>query len=207
MNKKDGADGKMPTLIFLGMLFFISGMAALVYQVSWQRVLFSGLGGDAMSVAIIVSVFMAGLGFGGLLGGWMADRFKNLVLIFVWVELGIGFYGLQSVWLLDWLMSGVLGFGKAAVPLGAVLALLLPTLLMGATLPVLVVHVDRVICSIGESTGRLYFVNTMGAATGALATSLLLFHVLDLREATWLAAGLNFIVAFGGYLICRGANR
>ena len=59
-------------LLLLG--FFISGGSALVYQVGWQRALYAYIGVDIDSITIIVSVFMLGIGVGGMLGGWLADR-------------------------------------------------------------------------------------------------------------------------------------
>ena len=54
--------------------FFISGCSALMYQVSWQRALYALIGVDMDSITIIVSVFMLGIGLGGMLGGWLSDR-------------------------------------------------------------------------------------------------------------------------------------
>ena len=74
----------------LAPLFFVSGAAALIYQVCWQRLLFTALGVDMESVTLIVSVFMLGLGLGALLGGQLADRFPGRALgLFAAAELGI----------------------------------------------------------------------------------------------------------------------
>src|SRR5271169_226581 len=75
---------------FLCILFFCSGMPALIYQVVWQRALFSLYGVNAESVAVIVSAFMLGLGLGSLLGGWFSARFpRRSLLIFGLAELGV----------------------------------------------------------------------------------------------------------------------
>ncbi|MBM3892639.1 MAG: hypothetical protein FJ388_26270, partial [Verrucomicrobia bacterium] len=60
-------------------VFFLSGFAALVYQVAWQRMLVVFAGGDVLSVTLIVTAFMAGLGFGNLAGGVVADRKSQVV--------------------------------------------------------------------------------------------------------------------------------
>ena len=81
----------------LAPLFFVSGVAALVYQVCWQRLLFAAFGVDIDSVTIIVSVFMLGLGLGALVGGDLADRRPAWALrFFAFAELGIGIFGLFS---------------------------------------------------------------------------------------------------------------
>ncbi|WP_234372812.1 hypothetical protein [Xanthomonas oryzae] len=191
------------------MLFFLSGAAALIYQVSWQRLLFSGLGADTLSVAVIVSVFMLGLGLGALIGGWAADRATSPLRWFLAVELGIACYGICSVAVIDLVMMHAgglgLGLGHGVVMLGALFALIVPTTLMGMTLPILVILLDRVVRNIGEATGSLYLANTMGAASGAIGTGLYLFHIMDLRQVTWLAASINATVALGGWFLVRRA--
>ena len=78
----------------LAAIFFISGFSALIYQVCWQRLLFTGFGVDLTSITVIVSVFMAGLGVGAYFGGRIADKFSaRLLIIFCLVELGIGCFG------------------------------------------------------------------------------------------------------------------
>ena len=71
----------------LAAIFFISGFSALIYQVCWQRLLFTGFGVDLTSVTIIISIFMVGLGMGAFYGGRMADKFKeNTIFIFCLIE-------------------------------------------------------------------------------------------------------------------------
>lgn len=78
-------------------VFFISGFSALIYQICWQRILFTGFGVDLTSITVIVSVFMAGLGVGAYFGGRIADHFKgSLLILFCLIELGIGCFGLLS---------------------------------------------------------------------------------------------------------------
>jgi len=81
----------------LAAIFFISGFSALIYQVCWQRLLFTGFGVDLTSVTIIISIFMVGLGMGAFYGGRMADKFKeNTIFIFCLIELLIGVFGFFS---------------------------------------------------------------------------------------------------------------
>ena len=82
----------------LAAIFFISGFSALIYQVCWQRLLFTGFGVDLTSITVIVSVFMAGLGVGAYFGGRIADKFSTrLLIIFCLIELGIGCFGTKWV--------------------------------------------------------------------------------------------------------------
>lgn len=188
----------------LSALFLASGVSALVYQVAWQRILFVGLGVDIESVTIIVASFMLGLGCGGLVGGWLADRFPHKTLaIFALAEAGIGCFGLLSPAILK-------AFGDIFLPLGTFwialcnfLLILFPTLLMGATLPILVAHLTRRWKNVGRSTGELYAANTLGAAIGAGMTGFWLFMHLELNQAIWLAASINLLVASSMIVLLR----
>lgn len=176
--------------------FFISGFSALIYQVCWQRLLFTGFGVDLTSITVIVSVFMAGLGVGAYFGVRIADHFsQHLIIIFCFVELGIGLFGLCSTWLIHWMQHQFASSGVLLLTLATFLLLIIPTFLMGATLPILTSFFNRHIGNIGESIGILYFYNTLGAATGALATGFLLFKFLTLSQSIYLAAGLNLLIA------------
>ncbi len=180
----------------LGPLFFVSGVAALAYQICWQRLLFTVFGVDIDSITIIVSVFMLGLGTGALLGGILADHWPKLTLIlFALAECGIGLFG----WLSPDLIRGagelfvdVPAWGVAVVTFTL---LLFPTALMGATLPLLVAHVTRLWGHVGKSIGMLYQVNTAGAATGVAIVGLAWFLLFDLDTAIRTAAVLNVLVS------------
>ena len=79
-------------------LFFLSGFAALLYQVVWQRVLFSVYGIDITSVTVVVTVFMLGLGVGSLVGGALSERMRSrALLLFALLEAGIGIFGFFSL--------------------------------------------------------------------------------------------------------------
>ena len=117
----------------LAPLFFVSGVAALVYQVCWQRLLFSAFGVDIDSVTIIVSVFMLGLGLGALVGGNLADHRPALVLRFFAVaELGIGAFGMFSPALIRATGDAFVDASQWQIVIANFLLLLIPTCLTGA---------------------------------------------------------------------------
>jgi len=183
----------------VGAIFFLSGAAALVYQIAWQRLLFTSFGVDIESVTIVVSTFMLGLGAGAIVGGALADRYRSrLLVLFALCELGIGVFGLVSVQLIRGLGEAFATSPRAVVAAVNFAVLLVPTSLMGATLPILVTDAVRRHGGVGVSIGALYFVNTMGAASGALTLGLGLFAVLELPQAIACAAVVNFAVASGG---------
>ncbi len=185
----------------LVLLFFISGIAALIYQVCWQRLLFQAFGVDIESVTIIVSTFMLGLGLGALAGGQLADRYPHDALtLFALIELAIGVFGISSPWLIHTVGAAAVRGSLATIAAANFLLLAFPTVLMGATLPILVTHVVRHYRNIGVSIGLLYFVNTLGAACGAALTGMLVLAYLGLAATVAFAAALNVIVSASVWL-------
>src|SRR3954451_3453392 len=82
-------------------VFFISGFASLLYQVSWQRLLTVYYGVSSVSVTLIVSVYLFGLGLGALLGGYLAERVQMKIVLYAGIEAAIAAFGLSSPFLLD----------------------------------------------------------------------------------------------------------
>lgn len=198
------------TLGLLGTFFFVSGASALLYQVVWERSLSLVYGSNVESVTLVIGAFMLGLGLGSLAGGWLAARFASLaVLAFAAFELGIGLFGLVSLQLFRTVGAATIEWSLVAVAPVMFALLLVPTLLMGATLPLLVAHMVSRSTNVGASVGRLYFVNTLGAATGALLAAAWLLRTLGQQGSVWLAAGLNIAVALGAFAFSlrRGAAR
>jgi predicted membrane-bound spermidine synthase len=186
-------------------LFFVSGVAALIYQVCWQRLLFQTFGVDIESVTIIVSTFMLGLGVGALLGGQLSDRFPDRALaMFALFELAIAVFGVFSPWLIRGVGAATVRGSLPVIAAVNFVLLLFPTMLMGATLPILVTHVMRHYRNIGVSIGLLYFANTLGAALGAALTGMLVLYYLGLAATICLAAALNLLVSAAVWFGVRG---
>jgi len=185
-------------------IFFISGLSALIYQVCWQRLLFTGFGVDLTSITVIVSVFMAGLGIGAFFGGRIADKFpKKIIVIFCLIEFSIGCFGVFSYKFIQNLQEILIHANLMTTALGSFILLLFPTFLMGATLPLLTSFFDQYIKNIGDSIGRLYFYNTLGAAFGALATGFILFNYLTISETIYIAATFNVAISFLVFIAYR----
>src|SRR2546429_3806082 len=130
--------------VALSLLFFVSGGVALMYQMVWQRVLFAAFGINTESVTIIVSVFMFGLGIGALCGAVVQRWYPPLAVpLFCAIELGIGVFGLVSISAIQHLAASVEAVDLWRLTGYVYLLLGLPTVLMGATLPILVGYLDR----------------------------------------------------------------
>lgn len=182
----------------LCVLFFFSGFPALIYQLVWQRALFRIFGVNIESVTIVVTAFMLGLGLGGLAGGWLSKRRAlPLLLLLAAIEALTGAFGLFSLSIFERVGDLVLG---APLPLTALVTLglvLVPTLLMGATLPLLVGHLVRRSGNVGGAVGLLYHVNTLGAGAACLACAVALFPLLGMHGSVVVAVGFNALVALG----------
>lgn len=194
-------------LILLSILFFISGMSGLTYQVAWQRALYSAFGSDVDSVAIIVSAFMLGLGLGALVGGKVVDKYPDKALeFFCFSELGIGLFGLISYQLILFFGDIFIVYNLLIVAIVNFLLVLVPAVLMGATLPILITYIAQFWKNIGQTTGHLYAINTCGAAIGAALTGFILFNYFELNVVIIFAAIGNFIVSILAYLFFKKAQ-
>ena len=191
----------MPTL-----LLFISGAAALIYQVLWIKQLSLVIGVEVYAITTGISAYFAGLALGGLLFGRFADRLGKPLLLYAGLEIGVALLGIGTT----------LGLGMAAAPfawleqrfglLAWLLPLLLvgmPALLMGGTLPVLVRALAADPQHLGRAGARLYAANTGGAIVGTLLTAFVLIAALGVRGSAFAAALLNIVAASGALLVQR----
>jgi predicted membrane-bound spermidine synthase len=184
------------------LLFFASGFPALVYQIVWQRALFTLYGVNIESVTMIVSVFMLGLGLGSLAGGWLSNHLRvHLLLMFGTIELSIGAFGAVSLWIFHQVGTYTAGDSTAKTGLIAFALLLIPTLLMGSTLPLLVEHSVRRTGNVGESVGLLYSVNTLGSGIACLASAFFLMRAFGEAGTVRFAVCFNLFVGATALLL------
>lgn len=176
----------------LYVVFLMSGFAALVYQVVWQRSLFAIYGINIESVTVVVTAFMLGLGLGSLAGGAISRNPKRpALLLFSLVELGIAGFGMVSLPLFHWVGERTLGMSSFGTALVTFLLVLAPTMLMGGTLPLLVAHMVRRSGNVGQSVGMLYFVNTLGSAVASFVSVLKMMGPLGQAHTVHAAASIN----------------
>jgi len=179
----------------LSAVCFCSGFASLVCQVAWQRLLTIHYGIGAISIALIVSVFMLGLGLGSLIGGRLAERAREPRLLYAGVEAALGASGFVSLPLILWLGRNSADSTPAASFAWLFAFLIVPTLLMGITLPLLTTMYARGTGDFIRRVSHLYFINTLGAAAGAIVTGYLLVSLVGLDGCIYLAAGINGVLA------------
>ncbi len=192
---RSGAGRKRGLRVIFALAFFISGMAALTYQLCWNRLLFAAIGVDLDSTTLVVSAFMLGLGGGSALATWLAARWRGRLVAFCLIELGILFCGLVSADVLDAVALTLVRWPRPAAALGAFLLLLLPTVLMGATLPLMTGAAQQRPGLRGMPFSSLYIANTFGGAAGALFAGFVLIGAIGLRATLQCAAAGNLMAA------------
>ncbi|MFO1402336.1 MAG: fused MFS/spermidine synthase [Steroidobacteraceae bacterium] len=204
----------------LCLCFTLSGVAALVYQTAWTRQFALVFGTSELAVATVLAAYMGGLALGArLVEPWLASMLRP-VRWYARAELGIGAAAVALVpaglWLAERLLVAWVG-GQATPPdslhaanalfylVAAGAILLVPTTLMGATLPLLVRDGVEDESQVGPRIGLLYACNTAGAVGGALLAALVLLPALGLAATVWSAAGVNLLVGALALMLVRPA--
>jgi spermidine synthase len=191
------AETPLPTWTkILCALFFCSGFPALIYQLTWQRELFRIFGVNSESVTIVVTAFMLGLGLGSLAGGWLSKR-RGIALLplLAAIEIATAAFGIVSLSVFEQIGAVIVNWPLAAMAAVNLLLVIVPTLLMGATLPILVSHLVRRSGQVGGAVGLLYYVNTLGAGAACLISCTVLFPFFGMHTAIYTAAAINAAVA------------
>jgi spermidine synthase/predicted MFS family arabinose efflux permease len=189
----------LPTWVrLLCVLFFFSGFPALIYQLTWQRELFRIFGVNTESVTIVVTAFMLGLGIGSLAGGWISKkRGIKLLPLLAAIEIAIAAFGIVSLSVFERIGDLVVGWPLPAMAAVNLLLVIIPTLLMGATLPILVSHLVQRTRQVGGAVGLLYYVNTLGAGLACLVCCTAIFPFIGMHGAILIAVATNVAVAIG----------
>ena len=198
-------------------LFAFSGLAGLLYEVTWTRYLATFVGHTAFAQAIVLFVFLGGMAIGSILVADRAARISRPLAVYAWVEAGLGL----SAILFQPLYAGVadlayqhlfpsLGSGIPVLLTQWLLAALLvfpPSVLMGMTFPLMsAALLGR---GFGGSTGsgsviaRLYAANSLGAALGVLLTGFVLVVYFGLHTTLLIGGALNGGVALVAWYLAR----
>jgi spermidine synthase len=205
--------GRAGVQALVALLFFVSGTCSLVYQIAWVRMLVPTFGMSVFAVSTVLTAFMAGLALGSAWFGRIVDRTGRGLRIYGWLEAGIGLFALALPLLLGWTNdlygplyratgeSRFLFFSLRFVLV--FLVLLVPTTLMGGTLPVLSRWAVRSFSRVGWNVGRLYAVNTFGAAFGCFLAAFVLMERLGVRGTSYLAAAGNLLIALAAFTLSR----
>ena len=192
----------MPALVFA--CFLLSGASGLVFEMVWTRELTLVFGSTTLAISTVLSVFMGGLALGSFLAGRFADRARSPVVLYALAEAGVGLYALAVPLVLAFyprlnpLFVALAGRSALVLALlrfvATAVVLLIPTTLMGATLPLLSRHLvrqPRELGGLGARVGLLYAFNTFGAVAGTAIAGFVLLPEAGVRASNWCAAGVN----------------
>ena len=199
--------------------FFVSGASSLIFQLIWSRLLHHVFGSSSVAISSVVSVFMGGLALGAWLFGRVADRICRPLLVYAWAEFGVGLFALfvpvlvspegflaqVNAFLHQRFESGSLGLMLARFACIAPV-LIVPTTLMGSTLPLLARHFvgsAEHASTVSRRVGALYAVNTLGAVSGVFLAGFVLMPKFGVSTANRVAVLMNFVLAAGIFALRR----
>ena len=196
------------------LFFFLSGMTGLIYEILWTRMITGIIGAAPFAVSIVLTVFMGGLGLGSYIAGRRIDGIAGpgrLLRLYGILELTIGMYGLALPHLLTFMrpmyvfaynrlfdqffLYNLLTFA------GCSLLLVAPVICMGATLPLLSRFYVTSMEHVGSHLGRLYGINTIGAAAGSLICGFWLIAHAGIPGSLMIAVWINAIIGACCYII------
>jgi len=174
-------------------------------------------GNTTYAVATVLTAFMGGLALGSYLFGLLADRGKNNFLLYGILEAGVGLYGFLVPWLfksVQWVYTPLF-FLSETFPFAfnlflfllVFIFLMVPTLLMGATLPVLSRFFIVSFSHLGRRVGDLYAINTMGAVLGCALAGYWLIPAVGMRATVYIAATLNVLIALVIFAVDRARDK
>src|SRR5262245_46101829 len=203
-------------LLLVAVCFTLSGGAGLIYEVLWMRMLGLVFGATTIAVSVVLAAFMGGLAFGSALAARVVPRIRRPLRAYAWIEIAIGLFALavpaafRAIDYLDvlfWqrIQPGPFGFAMARFVLAAIV-LLIPTALMGATLPMIVAAIRQYGAAAPQTISRFYGLNLVGAIVGTLAGGFALLPTLGMRVTIWIAALTNLVVGVLVLLIPAGSS-
>jgi spermidine synthase len=196
---------------FLYLCFFLTGIFGLVYEVVWSRYLALMIGNAAHAYITVLATFMGGLALGAMLFGRLSDRVRNGFRVYGLIELGVGGYALLFPLLFTGLERVFLPLGRLFTPgtggmvwfkIGfAMLCILLPTILMGGTLPVLTRYLTAAPTALRRNVSSLYALNAAGAVVGCLLAGFWIVPRFGLPGGMWAVGALNALTGLTVWLV------
>lgn len=198
-----------------GLLFLLSGAAGLVYEQLWIRELQHVFGSTIHSITTVVAAYMGGLGLGAWAIGRRADAHRQPAALYGALELLIGLLGLASPWIIGAIGQAYLAFARAAAPglwtgtavkaVAAFLVMLVPTALMGGTLPVLTrAFAGADARALRRELALFYGLNTVGGVVGCALAGYVLVEHAGIRPSLLATGALNLTLGIAALALGRG---
>ena len=194
-------------------VLFFSGVSALIYQIVWIRKFGLVFGVDVFTMATVLSAFMGGLALGSLIFGRLVDKVKSPLRLFMLLEFGIGLFAI----LFPFTFKGLINFytpiiqkfglsdysGQIVKFIFSFAYLLIPTTLMGGTLPVIFKYFVKQLKNLGWHVSNLFAINNLGAVIGCFFAGFVLIKTFGLTTSLYIAACINLINAIIVFLVFK----
>jgi len=185
-------------------LFGISGMTALIYEIIWIRPLTLVFGTTMYAVSTIVASFILGLAIGSWIAGRFTDRLQNPLKYFALIQIAVGFFGILLLPIFDLMPKVYLDLYHLTYPnqqifmiaqiLMSMGMIAIPATLMGTTLPLMMKTYSTEFTTIGKDVGKLDASNSIGAFFGTLAAGFLIIPILGIHDGILVTASINIIL-------------
>jgi len=185
-------------------LFGVSGMTALIYEIIWIRPLSLVFGTTTYAITTIVASFILGLAVGSWLSGRFTDRLKNPLKIFALIQIVIGFFGILLLPVFNIMPNTYLDLYHLTYPnqslfmfaqiLMSMAMITIPATLMGTTLPLMMRVYSKEITTVGKDIGKLDASNNIGAFFGTLAAGFLIIPILGIHDGILVTATINIVM-------------
>ncbi len=199
--------------LIIYILFMVSGMAALIYQVLWTKLLTLTFGVTTLAVSAVLTSFFGGLALGSYLGGHWVDKRKEGLKWYGYAEIGIGLYAIiflgalslnnsAYVFIAQKISVGFFGLSLLKFMLSVIL-LIVPTTLMGATLPILSKTIIHSQTRLAKNIGGLYSINTLGAVVGAVITAFLLIPSFGISTIIYAVGVVNILLGVVAIMLSK----
>lgn len=185
-------------------IFGISGMTALIYEIIWIRPLSLVFGTTMYAVSTIVASFILGLALGSWIAGRFADRLQNPIKYFALIQITIGFFGILLLPIFDLMPKLYLDLYHLTFPnysifmfsqiIMSMMIITIPATLMGTTLPLMLKTYSAEISTVGKDVGKLDASNSIGAFFGTLAAGFFFIPVLGIHNGILVTASINIVL-------------
>lgn len=199
--------------IILFTVLFLSGVSALIYQIVWIRRFGLVFGVDVFTMATVLSAFMGGLAIGSLIFGRLADKLKNPLTLFLILESGIGLFAILFPFTFKGLINlytpiiqspGISDYsGQVVKFIFSFIYLLIPTTLMGGTLPVIFKFFVKRLNNLGWHISSLFAINNLGAVIGCFLAGFILIKTFGITASLYIAASINLINAIVVFVVSK----
>lgn len=204
--------------IVVVLLFILSGICGLIYEVVWSKYLALFIGSTAYAHMIVLATYMGGLALGAIYWGRFSDKFPNQLKLYGWLEIGIGVYCLAYPFVIEYvgdvfisLASALDGTaGQAGILslkfLLSFITLIIPTFLMGGTLPILSKFVSKRISDSGKDVAVLYYINSFGAVIGTALAGFFLIRIYGVETTILATAIVNILIGLTAFTFSKSSK-